>query len=139
MFWKIEKKNWRVTTEYAFLKLENNFLFLFNLSRYLCPEPYPEENLEFLRSHNIRLFQFGIEGKTVFFPTLSSPLLRQFTELFICWSMLFCTYWIWVVCSIEEFCKIIKISWDFLLLIGKVFKFRVGLPTYWNLVKKIFV
>lgn len=34
-------------------------------SRYLCPEPYPEENLEFLQSRNIRLFQFGIEGKTV--------------------------------------------------------------------------
>ncbi|TYI31243.1 hypothetical protein ES332_A05G439500v1 [Gossypium tomentosum] len=37
---------------------------------YLCPEPYPEENLEFLRSHNIRLFQFGIEGKTE--PSLAS-------------------------------------------------------------------
>lgn len=33
--------------------------------RYLCPEPYPQENLEFLRSRNIKLFQFGIEGKTV--------------------------------------------------------------------------
>ncbi|KAM1513748.1 hypothetical protein TB2_024863 [Malus domestica] len=31
---------------------------------YLCHEPYPEENLEFLRSHNIRLLQFGIKGKT---------------------------------------------------------------------------
>ncbi|KAL6192667.1 hypothetical protein ACLB2K_033753 [Fragaria x ananassa] len=26
-------------------------------------EPYPEENLEFLRSQDIQLFQFGIEGK----------------------------------------------------------------------------
>ncbi|KAK4743763.1 hypothetical protein SAY87_010075 [Trapa incisa] len=33
-------------------------------SRYLCPEPYPEENLKNLESRNIRLFQFGIEGKT---------------------------------------------------------------------------
>ncbi|XP_022746976.1 probable tyrosine-protein phosphatase At1g05000 isoform X1 [Durio zibethinus] len=45
-----------------------NFAFLETLNLrsiiYLCPEPYPEENLEFLRSHNIRLFQFGIEGKT---------------------------------------------------------------------------
>ncbi|XWS65144.1 hypothetical protein CRYUN_Cryun05aG0066000 [Craigia yunnanensis] len=45
-----------------------NFSFLETLNLrsiiYLCPEPYPEENLEFLRSHNIRLFQFGIEGKT---------------------------------------------------------------------------
>ncbi|MBA0630066.1 hypothetical protein Godav_002198, partial [Gossypium davidsonii] len=51
-----------------------NFAFLKTLNLrsiiYLCPEPYPEENLEFLRSHNIRLFQFGIEGKTE--PSLAS-------------------------------------------------------------------
>ncbi|KAK8590154.1 hypothetical protein V6N13_088935 [Hibiscus sabdariffa] len=45
-----------------------NFSFLQTLNLrsiiYLCPEPYPEENLDFLRSQNIRLFQFGIEGKT---------------------------------------------------------------------------
>ncbi|KAK9919246.1 hypothetical protein M0R45_027855 [Rubus argutus] len=45
-----------------------NFPFLQSLNLgsiiYLCPEPYPEENLEFLRSQNIRLLQFGIEGKT---------------------------------------------------------------------------
>ncbi|PWA90306.1 tyrosine phosphatase family protein [Artemisia annua] len=28
----------------------------------LCPEPYPRENLEFLRAHKIQLFQFGIDG-----------------------------------------------------------------------------
>ncbi|PON84481.1 Protein-tyrosine phosphatase SIW14-like [Trema orientale] len=28
----------------------------------LCPEPYPETNMEFLKSNGIRLFQFGIEG-----------------------------------------------------------------------------
>ncbi|XP_018810044.1 tyrosine-protein phosphatase DSP5 [Juglans regia] len=46
----------------------SNFAFLESLNLrsiiYLCPEPYPQENLEFLRSRNIRLFQFGIEGKT---------------------------------------------------------------------------
>ncbi|KAL5567020.1 hypothetical protein UlMin_030184 [Ulmus minor] len=45
-----------------------NFPFLQTLNLksiiYLCPEPYPEENLKFLESNNIRLFQFGIEGKT---------------------------------------------------------------------------
>ncbi|GMI85401.1 plant and fungi atypical dual-specificity phosphatase 3 [Hibiscus trionum] len=45
-----------------------NFSFIETLNLrsiiYLCPEPYPEENIEFLLSHNIRLFQFGIEGKT---------------------------------------------------------------------------
>jgi hypothetical protein len=34
-------------------------------ARYLCPEPYPEANLEFLRARGIRLFQFGIDGSKV--------------------------------------------------------------------------
>jgi cbb3-type cytochrome oxidase subunit 3 len=33
--------------------------------RCLCPEPYPEANLEFLRAHGIKLFQFGIDGSKV--------------------------------------------------------------------------
>lgn len=45
-----------------------NFRFLQTLNLRsiicLCPEPYPEENLKFLQSNDIRLFQFGIEGKT---------------------------------------------------------------------------
>ncbi|XP_059309665.1 tyrosine-protein phosphatase DSP3-like [Lycium ferocissimum] len=44
----------------------SNFSFLQSLNLqsiiYLCPEPYPEENLEFLRVNNIKLFQFGIDG-----------------------------------------------------------------------------
>ncbi|KAH0674094.1 hypothetical protein AABB24_007832 [Solanum stoloniferum] len=44
----------------------SNFPFLQSLNLrsiiYLCPEPYPEENLEFLRINNIKLFQFGIDG-----------------------------------------------------------------------------
>ncbi|KAK4748728.1 hypothetical protein SAY87_015314 [Trapa incisa] len=46
----------------------SNFAFLETLELrsiiYLCPEPYPEENIEFLNDQNIRLFQFEIEGKT---------------------------------------------------------------------------
>ncbi|KAG4983589.1 hypothetical protein JHK87_028338 [Glycine soja] len=46
----------------------SNFSFLESLNLrsiiYLCPEPYPQENLEFLQSQSIRLFHFGIEGKT---------------------------------------------------------------------------
>ncbi|CAL0299977.1 unnamed protein product [Lupinus luteus] len=38
--------------------------FEFECCRYLCPEPYPQQNLDFLQSQNIQLFQFGIEGKT---------------------------------------------------------------------------
>ncbi|KAK1431510.1 hypothetical protein QVD17_07970 [Tagetes erecta] len=44
----------------------SNFMFLQTLKLrsiiYLCPEPYPDENLEFLKAHNIRLFQFSIDG-----------------------------------------------------------------------------
>lgn len=44
----------------------SNFPFLQSLNLrsiiYLCPEPYPEENLGFLRINNIKLFQFGIDG-----------------------------------------------------------------------------
>ncbi|KAM3290019.1 tyrosine-protein phosphatase DSP3 isoform X1 [Capsicum chacoense] len=44
----------------------SNFPFLHSLSLrsiiYLCPEPYSEENLEFLRTNNIKLFKFGIDG-----------------------------------------------------------------------------
>ncbi|CAN1187006.1 Tyrosine-protein phosphatase DSP3 [Linum perenne] len=32
---------------------------------YLCPEPYPQENIEFLANNDITLFQFGINGQTV--------------------------------------------------------------------------
>ncbi|OMO76873.1 Protein-tyrosine phosphatase, SIW14-like protein [Corchorus capsularis] len=43
-----------------------NFVFLQSLGLrsiiYLCPEPYPEANIEFLKANGIRLFQFGIDG-----------------------------------------------------------------------------
>ncbi|XP_027086883.2 inositol diphosphatase DSP1-like isoform X2 [Coffea arabica] len=43
-----------------------NFSFLRTLGLrsiiYLCPEPYPVANAEFLKANGIRLFQFGIEG-----------------------------------------------------------------------------
>ncbi|XP_019455866.1 PREDICTED: probable tyrosine-protein phosphatase At1g05000 isoform X1 [Lupinus angustifolius] len=44
----------------------DNFSFLQTLRLrsiiYLCPEPYPQTNLEFLDSNGIKLYQFGIEG-----------------------------------------------------------------------------
>ncbi|KAH9734440.1 Tyrosine-protein phosphatase DSP3 [Citrus sinensis] len=53
----------------------SNFPFLQTLNLrsiiYLCPEPYPLENLKFLAAQNIRLFHFGIEGKTE--PPVSIP------------------------------------------------------------------
>ncbi|KAM3328047.1 tyrosine-protein phosphatase DSP1 [Capsicum galapagoense] len=43
-----------------------NFAFLQTLGLrsiiYLCPEAYPEANVEFLNANGIRLFQFAIEG-----------------------------------------------------------------------------
>ncbi|GLT28301.1 hypothetical protein SLA2020_032430 [Shorea laevis] len=43
-----------------------NFSFLQTLRLHsiicLCPEPYPESNMEFLKSNGIKLFQFGIES-----------------------------------------------------------------------------
>nr|VDD16913.1 unnamed protein product [Brassica rapa] len=48
-----------------------NFSFLQTLGLrsiiYLCPEPYPESNIQFLKSNGITLFQFGIEGNKVRF------------------------------------------------------------------------
>ncbi|OWM72319.1 tyrosine-protein phosphatase DSP3-like [Punica granatum] len=53
----------------------SNFAFLGTLNLrsiiYLCPEPYPEENMKYLQAQNIQLFQFGIEGKTE--PSVSIP------------------------------------------------------------------
>ncbi|XP_022147823.1 probable tyrosine-protein phosphatase At1g05000, partial [Momordica charantia] len=44
----------------------SNFSFLHTLGLRsiicLCPEPYPEDSMDFLKSNGIRLFQFGIEG-----------------------------------------------------------------------------
>ncbi|KAG5607485.1 hypothetical protein H5410_028977 [Solanum commersonii] len=44
----------------------SNFTFLQPLSLrsiiYLCTEPYPEENIELLRSNNIKLYPFGMDG-----------------------------------------------------------------------------
>lgn len=33
---------------------------------YLCPEPYPEANQEFMEKNGINVFHFGIEGNKVF-------------------------------------------------------------------------
>ena len=63
-FWKVEDGIYRS----GFPQLENfGFLSTLNLKSiiYLCPEPYPEENLKSLESNNIKLFKFGIQGKTM--------------------------------------------------------------------------
>ncbi|KAH0462643.1 hypothetical protein IEQ34_010218 [Dendrobium chrysotoxum] len=59
-----------------------NFSFLRSLRLrsvvYLCPEPYPEANLEFLEDNGIRLFQFGIEGhKEPFGNNIPEEMIRE--------------------------------------------------------------
>lgn len=49
-----------------FLFIDFSFcLFAYFVCRYLCPERYPEDNVEFLNANGIRLFQFAIEGSKV--------------------------------------------------------------------------
>lgn len=43
----------------------------------LCPEPYPEANQEFLRTHGIRLFQFGIDGSKEPFVNIPEDRIRE--------------------------------------------------------------
>ncbi|CAN6195309.1 unnamed protein product [Urochloa humidicola] len=43
----------------------------------LCPEPYPEANLEFLHAHGIRLFQFGIDGSKEPFVNIPEDRIRE--------------------------------------------------------------
>ncbi|XP_062193207.1 probable tyrosine-protein phosphatase DSP4 [Phragmites australis] len=43
----------------------------------LCPEAYPEANLEFLRAHRIRLFQFGIAGSKEPFVNIPEDTIRE--------------------------------------------------------------
>ncbi|KAH1129273.1 hypothetical protein J1N35_000651 [Gossypium stocksii] len=58
-----------------------NFSFLQTLNLrsiiYLCPEPYPEANTEFLKSNDIRLFQFGIEGYKEPFVNVPEDTIRE--------------------------------------------------------------
>ncbi|XP_022758997.1 probable tyrosine-protein phosphatase At1g05000 isoform X3 [Durio zibethinus] len=55
-----------------------NFAMVDNgIFRYLCPEPYPEANIEFLKSNGIRLFQFGIEGYKEPFVNIPEDTIRE--------------------------------------------------------------
>ncbi|KAK6918808.1 Atypical dual-specificity phosphatase Siw14-like [Dillenia turbinata] len=43
----------------------------------LCPEPYPEANMEFLKLNGIQLFQFGIEGCKEPFVNIPEETIRE--------------------------------------------------------------
>ncbi|KAG8077074.1 hypothetical protein GUJ93_ZPchr0006g41199 [Zizania palustris] len=58
-----------------------NFPFLKSLNLrsvvYLCPEPYPETNMEFLAKNGIKLHQFGIEGHKEPFVSIPDDKIRD--------------------------------------------------------------
>ncbi|XP_052158690.1 probable tyrosine-protein phosphatase DSP2 [Oryza glaberrima] len=58
-----------------------NFRFLKSLNLrsivYLCPEPYPETNAEFLAKNGIKLYQFGIEGRKEPFVNIPDDKIRE--------------------------------------------------------------
>lgn len=58
-----------------------NFSFIQSLALrsilYLCPEPYPEANMEFLKANGIRLYQFGIEGAKEPFVNIPEDTIRE--------------------------------------------------------------
>ncbi|KAF8409629.1 hypothetical protein HHK36_005707 [Tetracentron sinense] len=58
-----------------------NFTFLQTLGLrsiiYLCPEPYPEPNTEFLKLNGIRLFQFGFDGCKESFVNIPEDTIRE--------------------------------------------------------------
>ncbi|OWM79791.1 hypothetical protein CDL15_Pgr023203 [Punica granatum] len=49
----------------------------------LCPEPYPETNMEFLKSNGIKLFQFGIEGYKEPFVNIPEDTIREALKVVI--------------------------------------------------------
>ncbi|KAK2377346.1 Phosphotyrosine protein phosphatases superfamily protein [Trifolium repens] len=59
----------------------SNFSFLQTLGIrsiiYLCPEPYPEANMEFLKSNGIKLYHFGIEGHKEPFVNIPEDTIRE--------------------------------------------------------------
>ncbi|KAJ6402005.1 hypothetical protein OIU84_014140 [Salix udensis] len=64
-----------------------NFSFLQSLGLrsvlYLCPEPYPEANSEFLKDNGIQLFQFGIEMCKEPFVNIPEETIRQALKVII--------------------------------------------------------
>uniref|UniRef100_A0A7C8ZEA3 Protein-tyrosine-phosphatase n=1 Tax=Opuntia streptacantha TaxID=393608 RepID=A0A7C8ZEA3_OPUST len=58
-----------------------NFSFLQSLGLRsiicLCPEPYPEANMQFLKSNGIKLYQFGIEGYKEPFVNIPDDMIRE--------------------------------------------------------------
>ncbi|KAL6562277.1 Tyrosine-protein phosphatase dsp1 [Orobanche gracilis] len=65
----------------------SNFPFLKTLGLrsiiYLCPEPYPVPNVQFLEENGIRLFQFGVEGSKEPFVSIPDDVIRRALEVLL--------------------------------------------------------
>lgn len=89
-------------------------------NRYLCCEPYPQENLEFLRANNIKLLQFGIEGKSVIFCS-SLQFFQGCLHLLLQPLSILCIFCIWN--KMPGICA-------FLLIVFSLFPFFFSLPNF---------
>ncbi|CAB4275703.1 unnamed protein product [Prunus armeniaca] len=71
-----------------------NFSFLKSLGLrsviYLCPEPYPEENEEFLKANGIRLFQFGMDGSQEHFVKIPEHAIREALKVVLDYTTAIC-------------------------------------------------
>jgi tyrosine-protein phosphatase SIW14 len=58
---------------------------------YLCPEPYPEANKEFMEKNGINIFHFGIEGNKEPFVDIPEDVIRDALKVLLasdrmpCW------------------------------------------------------
>ncbi|XP_073127300.1 inositol diphosphatase DSP1-like [Henckelia pumila] len=50
---------------------------------YLCPEPYPQVNVQFLNANKIRLFHFGIEGSKEPYVNIPEYTIRRALEVLL--------------------------------------------------------
>lgn len=50
---------------------------------YLCPEPYPEANMQFLNANKIRLFHLGIEGYKEPYVNIPEDTIRRALEVLL--------------------------------------------------------
>ncbi|XP_013608890.1 uncharacterized protein LOC106366906 isoform X3 [Brassica napus] len=50
---------------------------------YLCPEPYPEVNVEFAKSNGIQVFQFGIERCKEPFVNIPDQVIREALQVLL--------------------------------------------------------
>lgn len=61
-----QDSNLQIAESVKTFRLQDVQLNCVHCGSYLCPEPYPEANQEFMEKNGINVFHFGIEGNKVF-------------------------------------------------------------------------